>query len=191
MNQPIPAKAVHKKLGRVICDLASLPPEGLWKNHVCCALYSRKDLLEKHPKVIKAFLKMLLFASYKMASMPKKAAEATNTWTKNGIEVESISVPSIVYTSVPSQSWVDGVKTWAKVMNEMGAFTKIFKGKKSDVPDGIVQLRSASPRITPGAISSEANVPPKYQTRPDCPALQSAVSNSGCSSTGSENNHCH
>ncbi len=132
MNQPIPAKAVHKKLGRVICDLASLPPEGLWKNHVCCALYSRKDLLEKHPKVIKAFLKMLLFASYKMASMPKKAAEATNTWTKNGIEVESISVPSIVYTSVPSQSWVDGVKTWAKVMNEMGAFTKKFKGKKSD-----------------------------------------------------------
>ena len=35
------------------------------------------------------------------------------------------------------------------------------------------------------------NFPPRNHTGPDCPALQSAVSNSGCSVAGNESAHCH
>jgi hypothetical protein len=55
----------------------------------------------------------------------------------------------------------------------------LMMGKKSAVPAGTVQLGLG------------LGAPPKNHTGPDCPALQSAVPNSGLESKGSEKNHCH
>src|SRR4051812_37765941 len=60
-------------------------------------------------------------------------------------------------------------------------------GKKSAVPGGTVQLRVTSP----GACPWPKYAPPRNQTFPDCPVLQSAVSNSGCPWVGSEKDHCN
>jgi NitT/TauT family transport system substrate-binding protein len=142
MNQPVPAVAVHKKLGKIICHLADLPPKGMWKEHPCCALYARKDLLKKHPEAIKAFLKLLLYATWKMGQVPELAVKSTSAWTKYSVEIESTSVPSITYLAVPTKEWLNGVKTWAKVMNEIGKFSKSLRGKKpGEIAREIVDFR--------------------------------------------------
>src|SRR4051812_7882538 len=67
----------------------------------------------------------------------------------------------------------------------------LTRGKKSAVPTGTVHARVACARKVPGEISVAIAVPPRNQTFPVCPALQSAVSNSGWPSTGSEKAQRH
>src|SRR5207237_3338167 len=65
-------------------------------------------------------------------------------------------------------------------------------GKNKALPSGTVQLRTATLALQPpGGAGNEQNLPPRNHTGPDCPALQSAVSNSGWAVAGSAKHHCH
>lgn len=39
-----------------------------------------------------------------------------------------MSIPTIIYHNTPSETWRDGVATWAEVMNEMGKYSGELKG---------------------------------------------------------------
>jgi len=43
-NNPFPAIAVEKKMGRIICDLEDLPP-GTFRNHPCCCIAANERAL--------------------------------------------------------------------------------------------------------------------------------------------------
>src|SRR5882762_4309616 len=62
-------------------------------------------------------------------------------------------------------------------------------GKNRDFPPGTVELRVALPTTKPGLAAITINVPPRNQTAPHSPSLQSAVSKSGWRSTGIEYSH--
>jgi NitT/TauT family transport system substrate-binding protein len=136
MNQPVPAITTHKKLGKIVCHLSDLPPQGRWKQHPCCALYARTDLLDKEPAAVKAFLKAVLYATHLLNTDKELGPKATTAWTKVNIEIEKSSVPLITYLAVPTEEWLEGMRAWAEVMNEINKFKKNLKGKK---PNDIVK----------------------------------------------------
>ena len=122
MNEPTVSKAVYKGIGKLVSELADLPPEGKWKDHPCCCIAVTKETMENHPKIIVSFLKTILLATKYINENKDEAAEIASKWTKQPLEVEKMSVPAIVYIAEPTQSYIKGMETWGAIMNDIGKF---------------------------------------------------------------------
>jgi NitT/TauT family transport system substrate-binding protein len=127
MNQPVPAKAEHMGVGKVIAQLRDLPPAGAWKQHPCCCVAANEDVLGHHPRAVKAFLKVLLLATDRMRQSPAIAVETAVEWTRSPLPVEKRSVPTITYLAEPTDEWRVGVVRYCDMMLDVGAFKGRFK----------------------------------------------------------------
>lgn len=128
MNQPVPAKAEHMGVGKVIAQLRDLPPAGAWKQHPCCCVAANEDVLDHHPRAVKAFLKILLLATDRMRQSPAIAVEAAVEWTRSPLPVEKRSVPTISYLAEPTDEWRVGLIRYYDMMLDVEAFKGRFKG---------------------------------------------------------------
>jgi len=129
MNQPQVSMAVAKKVGKVVADLADLPPAGKWKDHPCCCIAASEAVIAAHRPALKALMKLTLLATQWINEDKNRASELASTWTKVPLEVERDSVPSITYVAEFTDSWKKGMIVWADIMNEIGKFTKDLKGR--------------------------------------------------------------
>jgi sulfonate transport system substrate-binding protein len=129
-NEPAASKAEYKKVGRIVCDLADLPPKGKWRFHPCCCVAARSEIIKQHPEVLTALMKLMLVSTDIINADKKAAAKMASTWTKQQLEVEMSSVPNICYVCAPSKDWKEGMKTWISMMQEMGTFKKRFARKR-------------------------------------------------------------
>lgn len=132
MNQPQVSLAKVRKAGRVVAELADLPPEGLWKDHPCCCIAATEETIRGRRPALEALMTLTLAATAYIRSDPGRAAEKAAAWTKLPVEVERDSVPSIVYLAEFTPSWKKGMHTWADIMNEIGKFQGELKGRKGD-----------------------------------------------------------
>src|SRR5213593_3927160 len=97
----------------------------------------------------------------------------------------------MLFTAMPS---IAQLKSWALFWKNAAQLRKsasvvrlpsrvehsvLIVGKNSALPAGTEQCRSATPTTVPEGSTVVEKVPPKNQTGPLCPALQSAVSNNG------------
>lgn len=122
MNQPEVSRAVVRGLGKVVCELAELPPEGKWNDHPCCCIVARGEIVEKHCDEVKCLLKVILMATQLINEDKELAIKDASKWTKISEEIERDSVPSIVYLAIPTKRWKAGMVTWIEMMNEIGKF---------------------------------------------------------------------
>ncbi len=136
INQPHASSAVHKGAGKIVCDLSTLPPEGKWEQHPCCCVAVPQLILSNHRNAVKSFLKVLYGATDIINDHPDMAVHDAAAWTKFPKEVEQDSVATVNYIHAPSARWVNGMKTWAEIMNEIGKFSGELKEK---TPDEIVE----------------------------------------------------
>jgi len=127
VNEPSASLAEVKGAGRIVCDLSDLPPEGMWRDHPCCCVAVRMELLKKHPEAVRALLKTILVGTRILQEDRAKAAEIAAQWTRQPLEVEQRSVPHIRYGAIPDEGWEKGMLTWIRIMQETGAFEKRFK----------------------------------------------------------------
>lgn len=123
MNQPAAAIAAHKGAGRVVAELAELPPVGKWRDHPCCIVVATEATLRARPEVIREFLKVLLLSTHLIRQDPSLAIQCASRWTKNELAVEQASVPTVHYVAEPTDSWLNGFHRWAGMMHEMKFFT--------------------------------------------------------------------
>ncbi|MBT3199450.1 MAG: ABC transporter substrate-binding protein [Phycisphaerales bacterium] len=123
MNQPAVAICVHKKLGKVVAQLRDLPPAGKWTDHPCCCVCATQKTLDEHPDATKAFLKLIHAGTQLIAADSKLAVDRASEWTKVAREIEADSIPSIRYVSTPNEEWITGMEIWAKMMQDIKAFT--------------------------------------------------------------------
>ncbi|MFP4052273.1 MAG: ABC transporter substrate-binding protein [Phycisphaerae bacterium] len=130
MNQPVSAKAEQMGLGKVVAQLRDLPPEGAWHNHPCCCVAATQDVLDRHPRQVKALLKLLIAATDRMHADPKVAVDVAVEWTGSPREVEQRSVPTVRYVGRFSEDWLAALATYYGMMQEVGA----FKGRYKDMP---------------------------------------------------------
>ena len=136
MNQPEVSLTVHKKVGKVICDLADLPPKGKWKRHPCCCVSATADVIAKHKTAVRGLLKLIILSTEIVNKDKDLAIKDTVAWTKMDEEVERDSIASLFYLAIPDEGWKKGMITWAEIMNEIGQFKKQLKGKE---PTQVVQ----------------------------------------------------
>ncbi|NBB94596.1 MAG: ABC transporter substrate-binding protein [Planctomycetes bacterium] len=130
MNQPVPAIAEHKGVGKVVASLRDLPPAGKWEDHPCCCVCATGEAFSKHPDALRALLKCIHLGDAYIAAQPAEAAALAATWIKTPPEVERASVPTISYGTLPTDRWRAGLLTWLELMAERDYFT----GRFADAP---------------------------------------------------------
>jgi len=96
MNQPGPAVAVAKGVGKIVCDLHDLPPAGKWVDHPCCCVMTDSKTLAARPEAIKAFLKVIHLGTRAIRDDVKMGIDCAHRWTRYPREVERASVPTVV-----------------------------------------------------------------------------------------------
>jgi NitT/TauT family transport system substrate-binding protein len=126
-NEPHPSLVQAKGHGYIVCELADLPPEGMWQEHPCCCVAATQDALENKREAVKGLLKVILLAVDLMEADKELAAADASRWTKLEPEIEASSVGGITYMGLPSERYVTGMETWASIMNDLGTFTGTLK----------------------------------------------------------------
>lgn len=132
INEPFGSIAEEKGVGKVVCLLSDLPPEGRWKNHPCCCVCATESAIAEHRRALVSFLRLVHGTTELIHRDPTRAAELAAAWTKNELEVEQRSVPRIVYTTDPGDDYRTGLRTWLGIMNELDQFEGSLKGVDFD-----------------------------------------------------------
>ncbi|MBN1362793.1 MAG: ABC transporter substrate-binding protein [Sedimentisphaerales bacterium] len=127
-NNPFPAIAVEKGMGRVLCDLEDLPP-GTFRNHPCCCIAARADVVTQKSAAVTDLLALFLEATGTINSDFDKVVTATVRWIGTSETVERMSIPTSGYAMDPSEQWHEAMAQWASVMDGLGVFRDKLKGK--------------------------------------------------------------
>ncbi len=127
-NNPFPAIAVEKGMGRVVCDLEDLPP-GTFRNHPCCCIAARTDVIAQKPEAIIDLLALFLEATGTINSDLDMTVAAAVRWIGTSETVERMSIPTSGYAMDPSEQWHEAMGQWAAVMNGLGVFRDRLKDK--------------------------------------------------------------
>lgn len=122
-NQPLPARAEHEGVGKVIANLSDLPPSGRWRSNPCCAIAASTAFLERQPRAAEAFLTLMLRAGRFVSERPEEAAPQIARWLGLPEEVERASLSTMSFVSDFDESWERGVENWVRSMIEGGELT--------------------------------------------------------------------
>lgn len=110
--QPFPAMAEATGEGKVISQLADLPPKGRWHGYPCCALAGNNAYTKEHPEVVETMVTLLLRANRFLAAQPEKSAAQVGQWLGVPPEVEARSLPTIHFMDQFDVSWERGTEFW-------------------------------------------------------------------------------
>jgi NitT/TauT family transport system substrate-binding protein len=126
-NNPFPAIAVEKGIGRIICDLEELPP-GTFRNHPCCCIAANTGALQNKSEAIVDLLVLFLQASETINADLDKAVAAAVRWIGTSEAVERMSIPTSGYSLEPSGQWHATMSKWIEAMNRLEVFRGKLKG---------------------------------------------------------------
>jgi len=133
-NNPFPAIAVEKDIGRIVCDLEDLPP-GTFRNHPCCCIAANIKAIEEKSEAIVDMMVLLIQASETINSDLDKAVASAVRWIGTSESVERMSIPTSGYSMEPSEQWHRTMGKWIEAMNGLGVFKDKLKDlEPSDVP---------------------------------------------------------
>ncbi|KPK75605.1 MAG: hypothetical protein AMJ79_10700 [Phycisphaerae bacterium SM23_30] len=127
-NNPFPAIAVEKKIGRIVCDLEDLPP-GTFQNHPCCCIAARTDALRNKSEAIIDLLVLFIQANGTINTDLEKAVASATKWIGTSETVEKMSIPTSGYSLEASEEWYGTMAKWIEVMDGMDQFRGQLKGK--------------------------------------------------------------
>ena len=128
-NNPFPAIAVEKKMGRVICDLEALPP-GTFRDHPCCCIAAHTTALAEKSEAIAALLALLRQGTETIDADSEKAVAAAVRWIGTSETVERMSIPTSGYSMDVSERWRRTMGQWIATMNGLD----IFRDQLKDLP---------------------------------------------------------
>jgi len=127
-NNPFPAIAVEKKMGRIVCDLEDLPP-GTFRNHPCCCIAANEKALTAKADAIADLLVLFLQANETINSDMDKAVASAVRWIGTSEAVERMSIPTSGYSMEASPLWHETMSQWVEAMNGL----QVFRGKLKDL----------------------------------------------------------
>lgn len=133
-NNPFPAIAVEKGIGRIVCDLEDLPP-GTFRDHPCCCIAANVKAIEGKSEAIVDMLVLLMQGNETINSDLDMAVAAAVRWIGTSETVERMSIPTSGYSMEPSEQWHRTMGKWIEAMNGLDIFKDKLKDlKPSDVP---------------------------------------------------------
>ncbi|MBN2593601.1 MAG: ABC transporter substrate-binding protein [Sedimentisphaerales bacterium] len=139
-NNPFPAIAVEKGIGRIVCDLEDLPP-GTFQDHPCCCIAANTRAIEEKSNALVALLILLIQGTETVNSDMDKAVAAAVRWIGTSESVERISIPTSGYSMEPSEQWHKTMSKWIEAMDGLGIFKDKLKGlKPNDIQQAAYDL---------------------------------------------------
>lgn len=125
-NNPFPAIAVERGIGRMICDLEELPP-GTFRNHPCCCIAANTNAVEEKSEAIIDLLMLFLQANETINSDLNKAVATATRWIGTSESVEKMSIPTSGYSMESTEQWHQTMEKWTQAMNGLDIFTGKLK----------------------------------------------------------------
>ncbi len=125
-NNPFPAIAVERGIGRIICDLEELPP-GTFRNHPCCCIAANTNAVEEKSEAIIDLLMLFLQANETINSDLNKAVATATRWIGTSESVEKMSIPTSGYSMESTEQWHQTMEKWTQAMNGLDIFTGKLK----------------------------------------------------------------
>jgi NitT/TauT family transport system substrate-binding protein len=133
-NNPFPAIAVEKGIGRIVCDLEDLPP-GTFRDHPCCCVAANAKAIEGKSEAIVDLLVLLMQGTETINADLDRAVAAAVRWIGTSESVERMSIPTSGYSMEPSEQWHRTMGKWIEAMDGLGVFRDKLRGlEPSDVP---------------------------------------------------------
>jgi NitT/TauT family transport system substrate-binding protein len=130
-NNPFPAIAVEKGLGKIICDLEELPP-GNFRNHPCCCIAANTKIMKEKSEAITDLLVLFLQATEAINKDSDIAVASAVKWIGTSEEVEKMSIPTSGYSMESSKMWYKTMAQWIKAMQGMEIFKNKLQGLKPE-----------------------------------------------------------
>ncbi|MDD1679386.1 MAG: ABC transporter substrate-binding protein [Methanomicrobiales archaeon] len=173
--QPFVEVAPLANIGKVVVYSGELPPAGRWKNHPCCVLTSREDVLARNPGLVDTLTTATILATKYINENQNESAEIVADWlagkgnftygniTVSSVDVLERAIPTVKFTNEPTESWMNGQLEFIYALREL----KTLPGKLSNVSDPQAEqllfetgpYQRASAMLNNGTIA----IPPKEQ----------------------------
>lgn len=137
--QPYVAVAAESRIGKVLSYSGDLPPEGMWKDHPCCALFARDDFRVANPDIVNAISALTIASTDYMNAHQSESGDLVADWiagkgnlTYGNVTVSSVAVvhsalPTVKYTTNPSPSWINGTTKFVSTQIDLGYITANIK----------------------------------------------------------------
>lgn len=117
---PHPQNAEESGVGKVISTLNQLP-EGKWENFPCCCYSARNEIIEEYPEVIEALGEVITYTCDYANNNQEKTGEMLADIV--GVEKDILPKSLIVYSTLPDDTFVNGMNIYYDAMKEMGKFS--------------------------------------------------------------------
>ncbi len=133
--QPFVEVAPVAKIGKVITYSGELPPDDRWKNHPCCVLAARTDLMGRNPALVNDLGAVTILATQYIAENPSESAEIVADWlagkgnftygnvTVSSVEVLNRAFPTVKFVNEPTEEWMNGQVEFIYALRELKALT--------------------------------------------------------------------
>ncbi|TAJ44627.1 ABC transporter substrate-binding protein [Methanofollis fontis] len=137
--QPFVAVATVSGIGKVVSYSQDLPPAGMWTDHTCCALTAREDQIQENADLVNAFSALMIAADDYIIENPDRAAEISADWlyggddmtfgdvTVSSVEVLKESIPTLKFTTEPSEAWITSNDNFVVALRDLGYITGSLK----------------------------------------------------------------
>ena len=139
--QPFVSIATESKIGQVVANSRDMTPAGMWKDHPCCVVTARDDLISSNPDFVNAISAITILGDTYVTEHPEEAADILADWlvgkanfTYGNVSVGSVGVVSdalktVKYTTEPTDNWKDGTRRFVAAQKELG----IVQGRLANV----------------------------------------------------------
>lgn len=131
-----PETAEYEGIGEIALKLTDFPPEGQWYDFPCCVYAARTQTIEQYPEVIQGMADLLTYSADWCQNNRSEAAPILAEII--GIPVEVVENAQIVFTTDPTDKWMEGEALYVDMLNQLGIFEGDMKGKTiEDIKDEI------------------------------------------------------
>lgn len=124
---PFPEVALSRGLGKVVINLRDLPPTGQWSDFPCCVGVASKEAMKTHPKVVAAFVELIMRSNAWSNAHREEAGEIAAQWI--GMPAEAGRMSTLVFLNEFSPSWLRGAGSYLDILNNMNKFNGLLNGK--------------------------------------------------------------
>lgn len=125
-----PEMAEHEGIGEIALRLTEFPPEGQWYDFPCCVFAARTDIVEKYPEIMEGMVTLLTYSADWCQNNRSEAAPILAEII--GIPDAVVNEAQIVFTTQPTDKWMEGEALYVEMLNQLGIFEGEMKGKTID-----------------------------------------------------------
>lgn len=122
---PHPSVAEYKKAGHIALNSRDLPPEGQWHDFPCCVMGASESLIAAHPEVVQAMTDLMTTSARWCNDNRAGAAKISADWI--GAPQEALAKSAIIYTTDPTQNWLNGEQMFIDMLRSMNKLKGAIK----------------------------------------------------------------